>query len=325
MKKRLTVVVVAMLAIGASIGTASASAATEFGSGCAAGTYFSVGEISTSHGSTSPLPLAAPMNGVITEWKVNVGSLELLEEEPPPPLYQELYVLQSAGPNHYKVVGKADSGFVAINTVNAWPTRVPVQKGDLLGLGGGHTLACEAPESTDVTVDFRGLPPVGEVIETGKPYEKFQVPVTAKIEPDVDSDGYGDETQDKCPQSAAYQGPCPTVTINALPIIEGKAVTVHVAASISTPVEVTATVPLGKGKSATLKAANQVVGPGALAAFALKLTPKIEKAVAAKGTLTMKITASATNVTGAPSTANSTIRLGADAGPVHHRKKKKKK
>ena len=42
------------------------------------------------------------------------------------------------------------------------------------------------------------------------------VPVLAVVEPDRDGDGYGDESQDLCPQGALYQGACPLVSLAAV-------------------------------------------------------------------------------------------------------------
>ena len=75
MKKRLSVVLVAAVALAGLVGTSSAAAATEFGSACTANGTFDGGRISLAHGTTSPLPAVAPSSGVITEWRVNVGSL----------------------------------------------------------------------------------------------------------------------------------------------------------------------------------------------------------------------------------------------------------
>jgi Ca2+-binding RTX toxin-like protein len=37
----------------------------------------------------------------------------------------------------------------------------------------------------------------------------FRIDIAAKVEPDSDRDGFGDETQDQCPTNATVQGPCP--------------------------------------------------------------------------------------------------------------------
>ena len=134
----------------------------------------------------------------------------------------------------------------------------------------------------------------------------------ARVEPDVDGDGYGDETQDRCPQSAAYQTPCPVVTVSSLSLAHPKAVTVYVSSSLSAPIAVTGTVKLGKGKAATLAAPGQTVAPGTLGRFNLALTKPVLKTLGeltTKKSLTLTVSASATNVTGSPSTATSTVKL----------------
>ncbi|HEY2477925.1 MAG TPA: hypothetical protein VGI17_04280 [Solirubrobacterales bacterium] len=156
-----------------------------------------------------------------------------------------------------------------------------------------------------------------------------QVPVIAKIESDVDNDNAGDETQDKCPQSPLYQAPCPVVTINSKPVAGKTAVTLYVATSLSAPVGVTATVPLGQGKTATITAAPQTVAPGTLAPFRLTFTKQVRKALKKlpkRKALRMSITAGATNLNGAPTTTVSTVGLHGQEKPVHkkHHKPKQK-
>jgi hypothetical protein len=337
MKKRLSVVLTAALAMCAFVGVSSASAATEFGSTCTGTAGESVASlVSISHGAGSPLPVAAPVSGVITEWKTTVQ----LGEGPVPPEAQELIgplyrqglqVYRPAGGNSYTLVGESLGGPLNLSGTTSSPARVPVQAGDHLGLGGTFlTVYCpETGDAGDVAGLIVGTPSIGSTKEVELGTEA-QVPVVAKIEPDVDGDGYGDETQDLCPQSATYQTACPVVTISSLPTAAKNAVTLHVATSLSAPVGVTATVPLGKGKTATLTAAAQTVAPGTLGAFTLTLTPEVTKALKAlptKKLLTMSITASATNVTGSPSTSTTTVTLKGQAKPKpkHHKKHKKSK
>jgi Ca2+-binding RTX toxin-like protein len=49
--------------------------------------------------------------------------------------------------------------------------------------------------------------------------------VAANVEPDSDRDGFGDETQDKCPTNGAIQGPCPQ-PIAPTPTCKGKPATI---------------------------------------------------------------------------------------------------
>jgi hypothetical protein len=333
MKKCLSLALVAMASLMALVGTSSAAAATEFGSSCSATGTFAGGEISLTHGTTSPLPATAPSSGVITEWKVNVGSFPFEEPEDLASvgqnLYEQLYVMKPLDPRHYVVASKSESERPGIGTTTSFLTRIPVQQGDLLALAGPRTLYCFTEDTGDSTTDFQSIPGVGATVETSeKPFIGFQVPVVAKIEPDVDGDGYGDETQDKCPQSAAYHEACPVVTINALPTVGKKAVTLRVSTSLAAPVGVSATVGLGKGKKATLSAPSQTVAPGSLTAFTLALTPQVTKTLKSlsdQKSLTMKITAGATNLTGAPSNTVTTVKLiGQAAKPPAPKKQHKK-
>jgi len=336
MKKLLSAVLAVALSTSAFVGVASASAATEFGSGCAADGFAPFQSlVSVAHGPTSPLPVAAPSAGVITEWKLNVELSELTPEERAElanAVAQQLLVLRPAGPDHYTVVGRSEAGPLDLGGVSSYPADIPVQQGDLLGLSGAFTLFCETTDPGDAVAPFFGSSPVGATVETEAPVSEAQVPVVAKIEPDVDSDGAGDETQDKCPQSPNYQAPCPVVTINSKPTAGKKAVTLYVATSLPAPVGVTAIAYLGKGRTAALSAAPQTVAPGALAGFTLTLTKPVTqvlKKLSPKKWLRMSITASATNVTGSPSTTTSTVWLKGQAKParhksnrIHHHKKK---
>jgi hypothetical protein len=326
MKKRVCLTLAAALAVCGFASVSQASAATEFGSGCGATTYFGGGEVSTGHGAGSPLPVAAPTSGVITEWKVNVGQLgvtfveengsEVFEPEAAPEgFYTQLFVVRPAGENQFNIIGKSESGLLSINTVNNFPARIPVQAGDLLGLSGSYSPSCRTKDPVDVTDFFSGVPPIGATPKA-EPFKGFQVPVTAKIEPDVDGDGYGDETQDKCPQSAAYQTACPVITLGGTPVAGKKAVTYYASSSLSAPVSVTATVKLPKGKKATLNATTATVAPGAPTPFKLTLTKGVTKTLQGlpkSKSLNVSITASANNLVGAASIATSTIKLRGQA------------
>jgi hypothetical protein len=326
MKKRLCTVLAVTLVASAFAGVASASAATEFGSGCAANSFAPLQSlVSVAHGPTSPLPVAAPSAGVITEWKLNVEMSELTPEERAElanSVAQALLVLRPAGPDHYTVVGRSEAGPLDLGGTSTYPADIPVRQGDLLGLSGAFTFFCQTTDPGDAVAPFFGSSPVGATVETEAPVSEAQVPVVAKLEPDVDSDGAGDETQDKCPQSPAYQAPCPVVTINSKPMAGKKAVSVYVATSLAAPVEVTATVPLGKGRTATLSAPPQTIGPGSLTHFTLGFPKQLAKALRklpAKRFLRMSITAAATNLSGPPSTTTSTAWLKGQARPVHRK------
>lgn len=140
----------------------------------------------------------------------------------------------------------------------------------------------------------------------------IRIPVVASIEPDADGDGYGDETQDGCPQSAAYQGPCPRIGLSGLARLKRGEVIAHIATNLTAPVKVQGTVALGKGKKATLRAKGRDLTGGKVTAFKLRFTKPLKKRLAAlpRGKkLTLKIVATATNVAGTPSTAKTALKL----------------
>ncbi len=330
MKKRLSVALATAVAATALVGANSAAGATVFGSGCTA-TQITDGAIwvSTGHSAANTMPVTAPSSGVITEWSINtnivIESEGKLAGEFPRVLQQRLLVLRAEG-EAFKVVGEASGGLLNLKGSNTYNARVPVQAGDFLGIAGNpFTAWCDTKDPTDTYAGATGGTPVGSIFKVERS-TGLQVPIAARIEPDVDGDGYGDETQDQCPQSAAYQGPCPVVTVSSLSLPHPKAVTVYVSSSLSAPVAVSARVNLGKGRTATLGAPGQTVAPGTLGRFNLALTKPVLNTLAAlttKKSLTLTISASATNVTGSPSTATSKLKLRGERKPAKKQPKKR--
>jgi hypothetical protein len=338
MKKRLSIALALALAGSAVFGANSASAATLFGSPCAAN---KVAEnpgavwISTAH-PEGAFPVTAPTSGVITEWLVN-ANLETASEGEFSRMFQQRLVIARAegrdpktnAPTSFKVVGEASGGPLNLKGTSTYLTRLPVQQGDYLGIAGNpFTIFCETANENDTFAFTTGGTPVGSTlgVESAK---KLQVPIVARIEPDVDGDGYGDETQDQCPQSRAYQSPCPTVQVSSLALTGTKAVSVYVTSSLVAPVSVTGSVKVGKGKTAVLPpVAARTVTPGTLARYQLNFTRTVIKtleSLSTKKSLTLSISASATNVAGTLSTATSTLKLQGQKKPAHHKKHQKHK
>jgi hypothetical protein len=331
MKKRLFAVAATALVVCGFAGVSSAAAATEFGSTCAGKEVIPATLISVGHGAAVPLPVAAPTSGILTEWTV---TSELESGTPSEELFlsrlarQSLDLFRPAGGKSYTLVGEAEGGPLKLKGTSTYLARIPIQAGDLLGLGGGFSLYCQTTDPADKIVYSEAQPALGSTAVFPEEEVEIALPVKARIEPDVDGDGYGDETQDKCPQSAAYQTACPVITLGSLPTVGSKAVTVYVSSSLSASVGVSATVTLPKGQTATLTAASQTVAPGSLTPFTLTLTSQVTKALKAlptKRSLAVAITASANNITGAASTSSTTAQLKGQAKPVHKKKKKPKK
>lgn len=299
MRNRFTLAV-GVIAVIAAVAPTSALAATEFGSNCSANggepelTFFDL-----SHSSAEPLPVTAPTSGVITQGKTSINL-----PFPIGALSVTLQVFRSAGANQFTLVGQSSPAAVSPGA-NTFATRVPVQAGDHVGFFGraeGEVvgLFCNTGDPADVMAYTDQQPGLGGTA----PFEAatgYRAPIAAVVEPDADNDGYGDETQDGCPQSAAVQTACPLIELDASPKANKKAVVVYVAASSEGPVSVKGVVKLGKGKKVTLKAGPKTVFPGKLAAFKLKFKPKLIKRLKElepSKKLTLKVTTSATNVAG---------------------------
>ncbi|HUC07077.1 MAG TPA: hypothetical protein VMR96_03225 [Solirubrobacterales bacterium] len=302
------------------IGVSSASAATEAGDDCVANTQEGIYTlVPIKRVSPSALPLTAPVGGVVTSWKVHSGVSEAVPEQ--------MRVLRPTGnPNEFLTVGESTEQTV-VEGVNVFPTRIPVQAGDHFGVFGTvqDVVFCGGADPGDVSGLFLISAAVGSVrtfnTENGA---GVRIPMIAVIEPDRDGDGYGDETQDKCPQSAAYQGPCPTITLDAFPIALKRSVLVLVSASETSSVQVFGQVswkPRHKGgalasktrkpgdhKSAGvivgLAGGTQTVSPGQVARFNVKLPNSVKRQLrqvppgkSLKGTITARTTDLAGRVT----------------------------
>lgn len=287
----------------------NASAAVQFGNSCtgssaAPGAYTLV----TLETTDATLPIAAPNGGVITKM-----TLKFKEEALPFTVPMMAKVLRASGSEYgFTVVGEQKFGMSGQST--SFEARIPVLAGDRLGLSGepftymgtdipGFAFFCQ-PMPGGILGASPGNVGLNQTAEF-KPATEGAVPLVATIEPDADGDGYGDETQDKCPQSAVTHDPCPVVTLDALSQLTKGSVTVVVAVSAVAPVTVQGTVKLGKGKTAKLAAPVATVNPGTFGRFKLtfpKALKKRLKELPPSKKLTLKVTASATNVAGAVST-----------------------
>jgi hypothetical protein len=261
---------------------------------------------------SSPLPQTAPAGGVITSWGYNASVPEL---ESGLGYTMKLKVLRpTSDPNTFSVVGES-AREAARDGSRSFPTRIPVQAGDRLGTGGGNTSAvllyCESPNPSDSLGIAEGDPGIGSSA-TFTPTANLRLALWASIEPDVDNDGFGDETQDACPQSAAWQTPCPPVTLSTTTAVKKGSVTVIVTSSTAAPVTVKGVAKLGKGKKAKLDGGTQSLVPGTLGKFELFFTKGLKnklKEMSPSKKLTLKVTVSGTSVTGVVTTNTLKVKL----------------
>ncbi|HWM63807.1 MAG TPA: hypothetical protein VNP96_07455 [Solirubrobacterales bacterium] len=320
-KKFIGIAAASLLAISA-FGASSASAATEFGDNCTANealeipfTFFDISAPG------NPLPVTAPSAGVITKWRVNFVPV-------PFTVPQTLKVLRTTGPNTVQIVGEA-SGSVA-GGGSSFDARIPVQAGDRLGLFGQSefgVLVCEGGGPFVIGVIEGGGGGVGSSAEFFEVTTDLRIPVTATVEPDVDNDGYGDETQDKCPQNAAFQTPCPVVTLGVSSTARKGLVNILVTSSFQAPVTVNGTVKLGKGKQAKLNGGTQIVAPGAIAKFTMLFPQNLKaklKELLRKRFLMLSVSATAPNIVGPPTASGLNAKLRGQKKPPRKAKGKGK-
>ena len=170
-------------------------------SGCTGGESYTQGPLLA--GTYSP---TAP--GVITSWSSFAGTtpntqLVLLVLKPNP-----------AGSTHFIATQKDQARVLtqanALNTFSG--VHLPIQVGEQLGLflpAGSADCFFDAPPD-DGLFFTGGDPPLNmDVNFTGSNTDR-RLNASAVVEPDADRDGFGDETQDACPSSAATPGgACP--------------------------------------------------------------------------------------------------------------------
>jgi len=266
----------------------SASAAVEVGNNCV-GDKFVDGYTATTltRDSPRPEPLTVPADGVVTKWRVNVV-FPTLEEFP-----LQLRVLRPLGDNDFAIVGGSETG-VAGGGINVFDTRIPVKAGDRFGTAG-KVLYCKSENSGDVIGRVGSVLPATGETEFDNQEEKLLVAGTAIVEPDADGDGYGDETQDFCPISAATQASCPAVIHQAALLYKKGKVLVLVTATAPVTVTVGGTVKLPRKGTARLTPVTGTVAPPKIGRFLLKLPRSVKSALSAlpRGK-SLKLTAKAT-------------------------------
>jgi hypothetical protein len=122
----------------------------------------------------------------------------------------------------YTLVGTGSLRTLAPGGINTFYERIPVAGGDLLGLrvgnppsgapldfGGGASCAFTAPAGNTIRYSvLSSEPAAGSDAVLSASLPAYRLNLTARLEPDADADGYGDETQDGCPTAAGTAGGC---------------------------------------------------------------------------------------------------------------------
>jgi hypothetical protein len=144
-----------------------------------------------------------PFSGVVTSFSYNAGL---------PTGVRALFFDPSTTPGHFTLGAQSQEQPVVPGALNTFDTRVPVRAGELLGSRTTDDHAnCGFIGAAGETLSYD----IGPALAAGAAFAPtlsqpdFRLNLSVVLEPDVDGDGYGDVTQDQCPQSALSQGACP--------------------------------------------------------------------------------------------------------------------
>jgi hypothetical protein len=145
---------------------------------------------------------SAPFSGVITSW-----SVEGAAAGGPSVTFK---VARRIDSDTFLTVGVGEPEEAQSGQLNAFPTRIPVQAGDVIGFYSAQTgQDCSREGVLSYTIaETPGDPGVGAEADYTA-HGKTELDVSAQLEPDADGDGFGDETQDMCANVASTQGSCP--------------------------------------------------------------------------------------------------------------------
>ena len=209
-RRRLAPLAIGVLAtVAALVAPSAASASTTVGQlapaqdGCQGNTIYLQTGVASGNGYT------IPSDGVITSWAFEPGSSTA------PGL--KLKVATPALGGVRAIVGEATAGSQTPNTPTSYPTRIPVSANDVIGLMVSGTMSKNCMNGVGGsanTLDFHmgDVAPGGTATFAQATGELLSVAAT--VEADADHDGFGDETQDKCPGLPGSVRGCPSADLS---------------------------------------------------------------------------------------------------------------
>jgi hypothetical protein len=318
MRPKLVLAAVSAAVFVSLLSATGASAAVEIGNNCLGNRAEEPPKTLVQLSSTTPSTLAAPQDGVLTRWKVNVIPY-------PGGVSEKVKVLRPApgAPNTFTAVGESTLQPI-VSGANSFETRIPILAGDRIGAfsplltifcngtGSPANVMGEAPGDVSLGASATFVPPAEPE------FQESLVAMSAVVEPDVDRDGFGDETQDQCPQSATAQAPCPVVTLSTSKQVRKGSVTIVVTPSTAATVTVKGIAKLGKGKKAQINGGTQILAPGLLGKFRLIFTKALKnklKELSPKQKLKLNVTISGTSTSGAVTKKVLKLKLKGQAKP----------
>lgn len=283
--RRFQIILTTTAALAAALVLAAPSgAATRVGQSCTTG-LSSGPPLSFQSTIASGTSYTAPTSGVITRWgsKQNYAVF--------PPVYARL-ALASGGVGSIKVDSFGSIGLMRNGVDEVFAERIPIAAGQSIGIWAFPAAPlCSGLDPANSFAYYSGDP---TLIAPGLTFAPTSgtgvlINVWADVEADVDGDGYGDETQDACPQSAAYQIACPVLAISQQLSANSKQISILATASENASLTATAKVKIGR-KTVTIKGKATTFTAGKLKSIKLKLPASVKKSLKSGKKLTASVT-----------------------------------
>jgi hypothetical protein len=186
-----------------------------------------------------------------------------------------------------------------------WSTQIPITAGDRIGEAGAvENCAGDAADHTDYQSIYPNLTTVGQTLSLTQGSPNSRTALWAKLEPDADHDGFGDESQDGCPNNAQLQVACPKPILSAFKLTSLNSFQALITTDFVTTVTGVGTVKLPaakgkKGKRLTLSSKTIATAPGTQQKLTIKYPSALKHALAElshKKSLTLNVTITAVGV-----------------------------
>ena len=207
-----TISVSAIAALTLAVSASSAGAAVTIGQlapssppvGCTNGPS-DFAQAAVSSGNAYVVPPLSTAGAVVTSWShsATAGAGQMMK----------MKIWRQVSGSTYEVVGHDGPVTLTGGQLNTFTTRIRVKPGDVLGLNNQNAQAVDNACLFAAAGDPGPLANFGDTADGATTtfvsnVANFRVNATARIEPDADNDGFGDETQDQCPSDASTQGTC---------------------------------------------------------------------------------------------------------------------
>lgn len=144
--------------------------------------------------------LTSPIDGVVTRWRIKVGG----ETSP-----VSLRVLRGVGDGSGTGAGTGPTEAAPpLFSTTTYQARLAIRAGDRIGIDCCASFGNFFGSSG---TRYLWVPALADGQTSPAFSDALQLLVNADVEPDADRDGFGDETQDRCPSEASTQGECPVM------------------------------------------------------------------------------------------------------------------